>query len=125
MEGKKPRCFESEDQWDEFQMLWALSNRGTKPNMCHDCTPEWRNQMIRADRCAHPETVFVMNDGEVVGVNGSKWFTWISALTGKHGPVVSQPDRITRNRFIAEKQAEAKAIGKYLLTPEQRAKQKR
>lgn len=129
MEGRPeqtyPACFESEEQWLEFADLWKLSQPNVKMKMCHDCTPEWRDQMIRENRCAHPETVFVLLDGEVVGVNGEKWFSWISALTGKLGTaVVSQPSKDVRDRFIDIKRAEARAEGRYLLTPEQRARHK-
>lgn len=119
-----PACFESPSQWEEYVRLWKYSRIGLKFNMCYDCTPEWRDQMTRENRCAHPETVFVIQDGDLVGVTGDVWFSWVSALTGKRGTLVSQPAKEVRDRFIAENKVKASAEGRYLLMPEARARHK-
>jgi hypothetical protein len=48
--------------------------------VCIDCTPEFKEQMMCAGRCEHPETVFVTNidkygEAETVGINElSPWY---------------------------------------------------
>lgn len=98
----KPSCFDSEEQWREFKRIWNFSLRGRKVNICHDCTGERRDKMASAGRCAHPETVFVEVDGEVIGINGDKWTTWLGAVSGKRGVLLSPPKREVRDAFIVK-----------------------
>lgn len=99
----KPRCFETREQWIEYQRLWQSSYRSVKPmpkvNICRDCTPEHRDKMIDEGRCVHPETVFVIDNDGIIGINGARWGDWMSAISGRW-PVVSQPDREYRDAFI-------------------------
>lgn len=101
----KPACFDTRAQWNEYQRMWNLSYRSVKPkpkvNICRDCTPEHRDRMIEEDRCAHPETVFVVNVDGMIGVNGTRWAEWQSAISGRF-PVISPPSREARDRFVAE-----------------------
>lgn len=99
----KPKCFGSLEQWDEYRELWRLSHRHCdqtpQVNFCKDCSPEYRDQMIEQDRCAHPETVFIIHADGQIGVNGDRWGAWVSAISGRW-PVVSQPKREHRDAFI-------------------------
>lgn len=101
-EDERPECFESDEQWGQYQLLWRLSQGMAAVRFCTDCLPEYRDRMIAEGRCAHPETVFVHNGGEVIGVNGDRWSTWLGAISGTRGPVVSPPARIVRDKFIAD-----------------------
>ena len=97
-----PDCFDETEQWKQYQKLWRMSKGTARVDVCFDCLPHYRDEMIKAGRCAHPETVFVEADGEVVGVNGKKWSTWLHSVSGKRGFVVSPPDKQVRDKFIAD-----------------------
>lgn len=57
--------------------------------------------MTSQSRCAHPETVFIkQNDGETIGVDGIVWTSWVNAITGKRGVVVSKPSKIVLDAFM-------------------------
>lgn len=61
-----PKCFDSLEQY----MLWKNVARNAYPGasgICADCTPEYKEKMIKANRCARPLTYFIRIDGELVG----------------------------------------------------------
>lgn len=99
-----PTCFDDEKQWKQYQLLWKLSQGQTRVRFCTDCTPEYRNEMTAKGRCAHPETVFIQQpDGETVGVDGTYWGSWVNALSGRRGTVLSKPPADIRDSFMREK----------------------
>lgn len=108
-----PACFESAEQWREYQKLWRLSKGTGRIHYCCDCLPEYRDAMIEQGRCAFPQTVFVQQQGEIVGLNGLIWSAWASAISGRGGELVSPPDPVARDRFIAETYAGSKSTRKY------------
>ena len=80
----KPACFDSETQWSDYQRE-AKASGWPADRFCRDCSPEYRNQMIRAARCAHPETVFIVGKQTegVFGLTASDP-RYVAALTGKY-----------------------------------------
>lgn len=80
-----PACFESRRQFEAYQEMAAESGRTDIENgYCWDCLPSHKARMEEAERCRHPEVVFVelIEDGEPVihGIRGE--FEWY----GKEGP---------------------------------------
>ena len=59
----RPACFATDSEWAD----WYAFRAGAK-YPCVDCTPEHQEKMIRAGRCEHAETLFVLRSGEMVGV---------------------------------------------------------
>jgi hypothetical protein len=66
-----PSCFESVAQWVEWKSLANFSGKfvGREIPYCEDCLPDYRDRMILAGKCTHPETVFISEPGGV-GVTG-------------------------------------------------------
>lgn len=62
---QKPRCFASIEEWQE----WFAVRAGSF-GPCQDCTPEYRCQMLSANKCERPEVVFARDTetGEVEGI---------------------------------------------------------
>lgn len=57
----KPACWDSESNWAEWQRLNALAGSAPgKPldHYCVDCTPEFKQRMDGAGRCAYPGVTF-------------------------------------------------------------------
>jgi hypothetical protein len=96
----KPDCFPNAEEWGVYQWLWVLSQRWSTVDYCRDCTPEYRDKMVSEGRCKYPETVFVIEHGEMVGVSGRRWVEWMSAITGRRGNIVSPPSRQARDRYV-------------------------
>jgi len=62
----KPACFDSMEQFK----LWQEAARAAYPGasfICSDCTPEYRDRMVKQNRCAKPLTRFIRVEGELVG----------------------------------------------------------
>jgi len=63
----KPLCF---DTMKDFKS-WVAAARASHPHpahsYCEDCTQEYKDRMIIANRCGHPQTIFRRFHGEVVG----------------------------------------------------------
>lgn len=97
-----PACFESEEQWEEYQSLYRYSMGRGRVNYCLDCLPEYRNCMVCEGRCSHPETVFIEASDGPVGINGMVWARWMSAISGKRGNIISRPNRRVRDKFIED-----------------------
>lgn len=57
--------------WACFPSAWHLAawreEAGERLAPCVDCLPDFQAQMVRLQRCRHPEAVFVEEDGELVG----------------------------------------------------------
>jgi hypothetical protein len=76
-----PQCFDSEDQYKQWGSLASLSGL-SKRKICADCTPDYRDRMTGAGRCANPQTVFVIDKGgATVGVTPEEK-GWFRAVTG-------------------------------------------
>ena len=60
-----PLCFASQDLF----RLWATAPVAVRcTNPCRDCQPGYQTRMKRAGRCAHPETMFALDEeGAVYG----------------------------------------------------------
>lgn len=99
-------CFDDEQSWRDYEVLCtqapggggvkARARQAQPANACADCTHEYRNRMVAAGRCKHPETVFIMRNlgsgGTVhTGINGDQ-SEWVRAVEGRIGAVVGAPD---------------------------------
>ena len=66
-ESGKPLCF---DTMKHFK-IWVEAARASHPHpahsYCEDCTEEYRDRMVIANRCGHPQTIFRRFHGEMVG----------------------------------------------------------
>lgn len=56
--GSKPKCFDSQEQYDDWRRLAKLSLVGMASGACVDCTPEFQQRMIRQKRCENPHVEF-------------------------------------------------------------------
>lgn len=68
-----PPCFDSASQYRQWLYLETQSAGPRDRNVCLDCTPEYKDQMLKENRCTHPETRFVIwankyKEIEVIGV---------------------------------------------------------
>lgn len=86
---KRPSCFQSDSQYREYMGLKRLSRVAHLfQGVCHDCTPEFKEQMLTLGKCDHPETIFVQShnhwgEPETVGVaNNHKW--WPLVMKGQY-----------------------------------------
>lgn len=78
-----PMCFDSREDFERWQHEAKVADWGER-RFCRDCNPDRRNMMIRDDRCAYPETVFVVLRGEgMVGLRRDDP-GWFGAVTGKY-----------------------------------------
>jgi len=101
VEYETPQCFRSEGEYREYVVTVLLSggykSRGKADpiNFCRDCIPKYKEQMMAAHRCQHPETVFVLEQGrDEIGVpllNPKSPRAWEQAVMGMAGPVVVMP----------------------------------
>ena len=80
-----PACFSSASQYRDWVTLNRWSAQPRDPSYCLDCTPEFKEKMMGENRCAHPETRFVVwssrqRELEVIGVcNRSPMWNRVSA----------------------------------------------
>jgi hypothetical protein len=66
-----PLCFVSKSQYK----LWreALMSGNEIANICTDCTPSYKAQMVKQSRCHKPKTVFAIDaDGFIEGFSDGK-----------------------------------------------------
>jgi hypothetical protein len=52
-----PRCFKNRAQFIAWVHAARIANPGPS-GYCVDCTPEYKKEMLKADRCAHPAVLF-------------------------------------------------------------------
>ena len=52
---KKPDCFESNRQFEEWQAMESIAHTKPRALPCRDCTNEFHSQMVREHRCAVSE----------------------------------------------------------------------
>lgn len=65
-----PACFDSKHQFIKWREAAVASREPMHAGICTDCTVDYQQKMMRAGRCAHPETVFARDsDGFVQGFN--------------------------------------------------------
>lgn len=67
------QCFDSTREYEAWLSMMRSSGGyayGSKTHgPCWDCTPEYKDAMVKAKRCEHPETVFKLTrEGEMVGM---------------------------------------------------------
>lgn len=97
-----PPCFGSDQEFREYAVAFKLSQPSEVGKQfyvdpCRDCTPVYRDKMIAAGRCQHPETVFIRSArfaGDRIGVpllDEKKAAPWEAAIMGLSGPVVGLP----------------------------------
>jgi hypothetical protein len=86
--GYHPPCFESASQFSHWCMLLSLSGSHIRVGFCIDCTPEYKLEMMRQDRCMHPETQFIVlrdkkdsDEVALVGVSSASVF-WAKVERG-------------------------------------------
>jgi hypothetical protein len=62
-----PKCFNSHKEFQEWRKMCVMTK--LNPEMfCRDCTRQYQKEMIKAKRCAFPETRFVVDsEGAVFG----------------------------------------------------------
>lgn len=58
--GSKPKCFPTQEQYDEWKRLARLSLVGPRYGACVDCTPQFQGEMIRQGLCENPHVTFRM-----------------------------------------------------------------
>lgn len=87
-EGPHPQCFNSADEYHQWLFLLQLSRENIRVGFCIDCTPEYKMQMMREDRCEHPETQFIVlrdkkdqDEVALVGVSSASVF-WAKVERG-------------------------------------------
>ena len=100
---RPPPCFNSYEQWAEYGTAYILSKgfasslgEKNKIDYCRDCNRNYKGEMLKANRCSHPETVFIKQDtnGDVVGVSiqeDKKSGYWEKCMMGVMGTVVGMP----------------------------------
>ena len=67
-----PACFDNRFQFLDWVHAARVANPGPS-GYCADCTPEYKDAMIKANRCAHPNVVFrVYNEEGVIGLRKLK-----------------------------------------------------
>lgn len=68
-----PPCFTDQEQWFEWRKLARTAgNVDYRNSYCEDCTPEFKAQMQKEDRCMWPCVTFGRDkDGDLVGTRQS------------------------------------------------------
>jgi len=105
-------CFNSTDEYREYVVAYKLAQPNGvgsqfKVDPCRDCDPKYRDRMIAAGRCQHPETVFIRSNrfaGDRIGVallEDKKHSAWEAAVMGLSGPVVSLPQPEVIDQTVA------------------------
>lgn len=88
LSGPYPSCFNSADEYYQWRFLLQLSRENIRVGFCIDCTPEYKMEMMRQDRCEHLETQFIVlrdkkdaDQVELVGVSSASVF-WAKVERG-------------------------------------------
>lgn len=81
-----PPCFSNAAQYRQWMYLNTQATQPRDKSYCLDCTPEFKDQMMKEARCQHPETRFVIwasrsRELEVVGVSNKSVF-WARVQAG-------------------------------------------
>lgn len=117
-----PPCFDSTQAYREYAVAFYLaqpSGHGSQFSVdhCRDCEPKFKQRMVDAGRCSHPETVFIRSErfaGDTIGVpltDLSKSGPWESAVMGMSGPVVSMPNPEVIDKIVTQL-SEKRRIGR-------------
>lgn len=87
--GIYPPCFESAYHYQHWRYLLRGSNDHPGSGYCLDCTPEYKVEMMAQNKCAHPETVFIVRrhsadpeQVEAIGVSSESVF-WARVIRGE------------------------------------------
>ena len=65
--GPKPPCFESNEQWIEWQLLDSQLAGSANTPFCADCLPEFAERMREEGRCIYPLVRFYRVNGGWTG----------------------------------------------------------
>jgi hypothetical protein len=60
--GGMPACWDNRTNWAEWNRLNVLARdnpRKALDHYCTDCSPEFKQKMVEAKRCAHPTVTFI------------------------------------------------------------------
>ena len=120
--NEPPKCFDTHAKWQEYVAACMVSRKDEAGyvNQCWDCTPEYKQAMMRKGACEHPETVFIRAKrfkGEVIGVcidtRYKKTSKWEMAVMGMSGDIVHMPppEVIEQKLSKISKDAEPKKRG--------------
>ena len=120
-EAITPKCFKSDESYHEYvaTFLGAYGSELKQPKVevCRDCNPEYKEQMMKEGKCDHHETVFIRSNrmgGEVIGVAiGKSTSAWENAMMGVSGEVVKLPPHYAIDETLKQihKDAEPKKRG--------------
>lgn len=82
-----PPCFHNAAQYRQWIYLNTQATQPKDRSYCLDCTPEFKDQMMKEGRCSHPETRFVIwasrsRELEVIGVS-NKSIYWNKVMAGQ------------------------------------------
>lgn len=72
-----PACFDSPAQFQYWQECSVATNANAwlkGQDFCTDCTPEYQRKMLKAGRCAWPETFFVLRRMRTEDIDGELAF---------------------------------------------------
>jgi hypothetical protein len=102
-----PPCFSGQGQWEDYVACWCVNERlashySKHVEYCRDCTPEHKRQMMEQGRCAHPETLFVLKEDEIVGVSSHYAQRWKGSLFGYNGELLDLPSEEVIEQTLAE-----------------------
>lgn len=69
--GSYPRCFESQQQYTDWQTMMRISNSSPLAWVCTDCLPEYQHKMIGEGRCENSHISFrIDGKGADRGIEG-------------------------------------------------------
>ena len=95
-DGPHPQCFNSASEYHQWLFFLQLSNETLRVGFCIDCTPEYKMEMLRQDRCEHPETQFIVlrekNDANEVSLAGVSSASVFWARVERGAAVIDEVD---------------------------------
>lgn len=85
-----PACFDNKEHYKSYMLLKKMSVNTMDYNFCMDCTPEFKDEMLKCGRCEHPETQFITiirhagrsTESEVEGIS-CRSLKWPRVADGK------------------------------------------
>ena len=118
-ERETPPCFRSPEEWHEYVAAWVCANHNNfsgraRVDYCRDCNLKFKADMLAANRCGHPETVFIRSEkfgGDVIGVSVDHELrytqAWETSVAGLAGDVVAMPDELDLTETLNKIQAKS------------------
>jgi hypothetical protein len=85
---KHPACFRDRKQFVEWVKFARMAKPHPNHSYCEDCTPQYKELMLKQDRCAFPGVTFRNTEGfrsqaEVRALKASRFAKFIMEITGK------------------------------------------